>query len=214
MFSQVKKWMLAATLMVTASLAQAAVYEAGKHYTVLAQPVPVLADGKVHVEEAFWYGCSHCFNLESILKPWKAELPADVIFEGVPAMFGRAWVVHAQMYYVADVLGVLPKVHDAIFRAIHIDKQRLLDRDDQRDFLVEKAGIAAKDFDKAYESFTVKSRMKQGDKRIRAFKISGVPALIVQGKYVISASSAGGQAKMVEVADYLIEKERQALKAK
>ena len=214
MFSQVKKWMLAATLMVTASLAQAAVYVAGKHYTVLAQPVPVLADGKVHVEEAFWYGCSHCFNLESILKPWKAELPADVIFEGVPAMFGRAWVVHAQMYYVADVLGVLPKVHDAIFRAIHIDKQRLLDRDDQRDFLVEKAGIAAKDFDKAYESFTVKSRMKQGDKRIRAFKISGVPALIVQGKYVISASSAGGQAKMVEVADYLIEKERQALKAK
>ncbi|KZZ43587.1 MAG: thiol:disulfide interchange protein DsbA/DsbL [Saccharospirillaceae bacterium] len=214
MFSQVKKWMLAATLMVTASLAQAAAYEAGKHYTVLAQPVPVLADGKVHVEEAFWYGCSHCFNLESILKPWKAELPADVIFEGVPAMFGRAWVVHAQMYYVADVLGVLPKVHDAIFRAIHIDKQRLLDRDDQRDFLVEKAGIAAKDFDKAYESFTVKSRMKQGDKRIRAFKISGVPALIVQGKYVISASSAGGQAKMVEVADYLIEKERQALKAK
>ena len=214
MFSQVKKWMLATTLMVTASLAQAAAYEAGKHYTVLAQPVPVLADGKVHVEEAFWYGCSHCFNLESILKPWKAELPADVIFEGVPAMFGRAWVVHAQMYYVADVLGVLPKVHDAIFRAIHIDKQRLLDRDDQRDFLVEKAGIAAKDFDKAYESFTVKSRMKQGDKRIRAFKISGVPALIVQGKYVISASSAGGQAKMVEVADYLIEKERQALKAK
>ena len=60
----------------------------------------------------------------------------------------------------------------------------------------------------------MKSRMKQGDKRIRAFKISGVPALIVQGKYVISASSAGGQAKMVEVADYLIEKERQALKAK
>lgn len=214
MFSQVKKWMLAATLMVTASLAQAAAYEAGKHYTVLAQPVPVLADGKVHVEEAFWYGCSHCFNLESILKPWKAELPADVIFEGVPAMFGRAWVVHAQMYYVADVLGVLPKVHDAIFRAIHIDKQRLLDRDDQRDFLVEKAGVTAKDFDKAYESFTVKSRMKQGDKRIRAFKISGVPALIVQGKYVISASSAGGQAKMLEVADYLIEKERQALKAK
>ena len=214
MFSQVKKWMLAATLMVTASLAQAAAYEAGKHYTVLDHPVPVLADGKVHVEEAFWYGCPHCFHLESTLKPWKAKLPADVVFEGVPAMFGRAWVVHAQLYYVADVLGVLPKVHDAIFRAIHIDKQRLLDRDDQRDFLVEKAGIAAKDFDKAYESFTVKSRMKQGDQRIRAFKISGVPALIVQGKYVISASSAGGQEKMVDVADYLIEKERQALKAK
>lgn len=214
MFSQVKKWMLALTLMVTASLSHAAAYEAGKHYTVLDQPVPVLADGKIHVEEAFWYGCPHCFHLESVLKPWKKQLAADVQFTGVPAMFGRAWVVHAQLYYVADVLGVLPQVHDAIFRALHIEKKRLLDRDDQRDFLVEKAGISEKDFDKAYESFTVKSRMKQGDQRIRAFKISGVPALIVQGKYVISASSAGGQHKMVDVADYLIEKERQALKAK
>ena len=213
MFSQVKKWMLAATLMVTASLAQAAAYEAGKHYTVLDQPVPVLADGKIHVEEAFWYGCPHCFHLESTLKPWKKTLAADVSFEGVPAMFGRAWVVHAQLYYVADVLGVLDQVNESIFRAIHIEKKRLLDRDDQRDFLVEKAGISEKDFDKAYESFTVKSRMKQGDQRIRAFKISGVPALIVQGKYVISASSAGGQEQMVDVADYLIEKERQALKA-
>jgi len=214
MFSQVKKWMLAATLMASAALAQAAGYEAGKEYKVLEDTVPVLADGKIHVEEAFWYGCPHCFHLESALKPWKAKLPADVNFQGVPAMFGRAWVVHAQLYYVADVLGILSQVHESIFRALHIEKKRLLDRDDQRDFLVEKAGISAEDFDKAYESFTVKSRMKQGDQRIRAFKISGVPALIVQGKYVVSASSAGGQNKMLDVVDYLIEKERQALKAK
>lgn len=214
MYSQVKKWMLATVLLVTASLSQAAPYEAGKQYTVLDTPVPVLADGKIHVEEAFWYGCPHCFHLESVLKPWKKQLAADVSFSGVPAMFGRAWVVHAQLYYVADVLGVLPQVHDAIFRALHIEKQRLLDRDDQRDFLVEKAGVSEKDFDKAYESFTVKSRMKQGDQRIRAFKITGVPALIVQGKYVVTASTAGGQNEMLNVADYLIEKERQALKAK
>ncbi|WP_419812285.1 thiol:disulfide interchange protein DsbA/DsbL [Bacterioplanoides sp.] len=211
MFSQVKKWMLATVVLLTASFSQAAPYEAGKQYTVLDQPVPVLADGKIHVEEAFWYGCPHCFHLESVLKPWKQQLAADVSFTGVPAMFGRAWVVHAQLYYVADVLGVLPQVHDAIFRALHIEKQRLLDRDDQRDFLVKKAGVSAKDFDKAYESFTVKSRMKQGDQRIRAFKITGVPALIVQGKYVVTAQTAGGQNQMLKVVDYLIEKERQAL---
>lgn len=214
MFSQVKKWMLASLLMLTASLSQAAAYEAGKQYKVLENPLPVLADGKIHVEEAFWYGCPHCFHLESILKPWKKDLASDVAFSGVPAMFGRAWVVHAQLYHVADVLGILPTVHEPIFRAIHIEKKRLLDRDDQRDFLVEKAGIAEKDFDKAYESFTVKSRMKQADQRIRAFKISGVPALIVQGKYVVDASSAGGQDKMLDVVDYLIAKERLALKAK
>jgi len=213
MFSQVKKWMLAATMLLGASLTQAAAYEAGKQYTVLDEPVPVLADGKVHVEEAFWYGCPHCFHLESVLEPWKKQLPDDVQFTGVPAMFGRAWVVHAQLYHVADVLGILPQVHEPIFRAINVERKRLLDKDDQRDFLIEKAGISAEDFDKAYQSFTVKSRMKQGDQRIRAFKINGVPALIVQGKYVVSASTAGGQEAMLDVVDYLIEKERQALKA-
>lgn len=213
MLSQVTKWMAAALLLISAS-AQAAEYEAGKEYKVLAEPVPVLADGKVHVEEAFWYGCPHCFHLEEIITPWKKSLAADVAFEGVPAMFGRAWVAHAQLYYVADVLGVLDKMHGEIFKAVNVERQRLLERDDQRDFLVSKAGIKAADFDKAYESFTVKSRMKQGDQRIRAFQISGVPALIVQGKYVIDATSAGGQDQMLKVADYLIAKERGLLSGK
>tara|TARA_R110001583_G_scaffold3798_5_gene23195 strand:+ start:1159 stop:1539 length:381 start_codon:yes stop_codon:yes gene_type:complete len=125
-------------------------------------------------------------------------------------MFGRAWVSHAQLYYVADVLGILDKVHTPIFRAIHLEKQRLLDKDDQRDFLVKHGGITAEQFDKAYDNFAVKSRMSQADKRIRSFKISGVPALIVDGKYVVSASTAGGQDKMTAVVDFLIEKERAA----
>ena len=213
MFAQVSKWIAGALLMAAAAV-HAEEYTAGKEYKVLAEPVTVLADGKVHVEEAFWYGCPHCFHLESIIKPWKEQLAADVDFQGVPAMFGRAWVVHAQLFHVADVLGVEKKVHDDIFKAIHVDRQRLLSRDEQRDFLVEKAGISAEDFDKAYDSFAVKSRMKQGDQRIRAFQISGVPALIVQGKYVIDATSAGGQPQMLKVADFLIEKERAAMAGK
>ncbi|MDO6749265.1 DsbA family protein, partial [Gilvimarinus sp. 1_MG-2023] len=100
-----------------------------------------------------------------------------VEFTRVPAMFGRAWVAHAQLFYVADVLGILDQVHTPIFRAINLEKQRLLDKDDQRDFLVKNGGITAAQFDKAYDNFAVKSRMSQGDKRIRSFNISGVPAL-------------------------------------
>lgn len=212
MFAQVSKWIAAAALLFSAAVH--AEYQAGKEYTVLEEPVPVMADGQVHVEEAFWYGCPHCFHLEASIEPWKKNLPADVSFEGVPAMFGRAWVVHAQLYYVAEVLGVLNQVHEKIFNAVHVEKKRLLDKDEQRDFLMANAGVSAADFDKAYDSFAVKSRMKQGDQRIRAFKINGVPALIIQGKYVITASTAGGQDEMLKVADYLIAKERAALKGK
>ena len=210
MFSLIKRYM-AASLLLIGSLAQAEDFQAGVHYDVLDEPVAVLADGKVHVEEAFWYGCPHCFHLEEKLKPWVAKLPVDVKFTRVPAMFGRAWVQHAKLYYTAEALGVLDQVHESVFRAFHLNKERLLSEDAQRDFLVSNAGITAKDFDKVYDSFTVKSRMKQGDKRIRSFKISGVPALIVNGKYVVSASTAGGQHKMTAVVDHLIAKERQAV---
>lgn len=207
MLSHVKGWITAALFSVSA-LVTAGEYEAGKHYTVLEEPVSVMQDGQIHVEEAFWYGCPHCFELEAKITPWKENLAKDVTFSRVPAMFSRAWIIHAQLYYTADALGVLEDVHDDIFSAIHLQKQRLLTPEDQRDFLNVKAGVSAEDFDKAYESFTVRSRMTRGDKRIRSFRIGGVPALIVNGKYVIDASSAGSQEEMLNVADFLIEQER------
>lgn len=207
MLSSFKNWMAAALLSLV-SVASATEYEAGKHYKILEKAVPVMQDGQIHVEEAFWYGCSHCYSLESVIVPWKKTLASDVTFSRVPAMFGRAWVVHAQLYYTADALGILEQIHADIFNAIHLQKLRLVDRDEQRDFLMTKAGISAEEFDKAYESFAVRSKMTRGDKRVRAFEISGVPTLIVNGQYVVDASSAGSQAEMVKVVDYLIEKER------
>ncbi|GAA6144815.1 thiol:disulfide interchange protein DsbA/DsbL [Thalassolituus maritimus] len=207
MLSSLKKWMTAGLVMM-ASIASAAEYEAGKHYKVLEKAVPVMQDGQIHVEEAFWYGCSHCYSLESVIVPWKKTLAKDVTFSRVPAMFGRAWVVHAQLYYTADALGVLEQVHGDIFNAIHLQKLRLVDKNEQRDFLMTKAGVSAEEFDKAYESFAVRSKMTRGDKRVRAFEISGVPTLIVNGQYVVDASSAGSQAEMVNVVNYLIEQER------
>ncbi len=212
MLSKLIQWFAAATLLF--SVTAQAEFQPGQHYKVLPQAVAVPADGRVHVEEAFWYGCPACFRLEDFLTPWKKNLPADVQFTGVPAMFGRAWIAHAQLYYVTDVLGVAEQVHSQIFRAYHLERQPLLSRADQRDFLVEKAGISAADFDKAYESFAVKTRMKQSDQRIRAFGINGVPALIVQGKYVVDSASAGGMEQMLKVADHLIALERAALKGK
>lgn len=212
MLKKVSLWLSVLSLVSFFSLAQAAEYGPGNGYTEIDNPVPVLADGKIHVEEAFWYGCPHCFDLESLVTPWSKNLASDVSFTGVPAQFGRSWIAHAQLYYTAQVLGVLDEVNNKIFKSFHLQRKQLLSKSDQRKFMVENAGVSAADFDKAYDSFTVRSRMKQADQRIRAFGINGVPAIIVQGKYVVDASSAGGQRNILKVVDYLIEKERQALK--
>ena len=178
-----------------------------KHYTVLSEPQAVPANGKIHVEEVFWYGCGHCFALEEFVKSWQKKLAADVEFNQVPAMFGKTWVVHAQMFYVAQALGVKDKLHGDVFNEIHLNKKRLLKKDEQRAFFADY-GVSAEDFDKAYNSFTVKSRLKQTDKRVRGFKISGVPAVVVNGKYVVDAGSAGGAGNIFKVVNYLIEQER------
>lgn len=186
---------------------EAPLNDMSKAYKVLEQPQAVPANGKVHVEELFWYGCGHCFSLEGHVTPWLENLPSDVEFTRIPAMFGKAWLIHAQMYYVGEVLGITEKSHSDIFKAIHINGKRLQRKSEQQEFFA-AYGVSEKDFNKAYDSFTVKSRLKQSDKRIRAYRASGVPAIVVNGKYFVDAASAGGQRNMFKVVDYLIAQER------
>lgn len=186
---------------------EAPILDMSKAYKVLENPQTVPANGKVHVEELFWYGCGHCFSLETHINAWKSNLPNDVEFTRIPAMFGKSWVIHAQMYYVGEVLGITEKSHSDIFKSIHINHKYLQRKSEQQKFFA-GYGVSEEEFNKAYDSFTVKSRLKQGDKRIRAYRVSGVPAVVVNGKYLVDASLAGGQKNMFKVIDYLIEKER------
>jgi len=186
---------------------EAPIADMSKAYTLIEQPQAVPANGKVHVEELFWYGCGHCFSLEDHVNNWVKKLPADVEFSRIPAMFGKSWVIHAQMYYIGEVLGITEKSHGDIFKAIHINGKRLQRKSEQQEFFA-AYGVSKEDFDKAYSSFTVKSRLQQGDKRIRAYRVSGVPAIVVNGKYLVDAASAGGQKNIFKVVNYLIEQER------
>ena len=186
---------------------EAPIADMSKAYTLIEQPQTVPANGKVHVEELFWYGCGHCFSLESHVESWVNKLPADVEFSRIPAMFGKSWVIHAQMYYIGEVLGITEKSHGDTFKAIHINGKRLQRKSEQQEFFA-AYGVSKEDFDKAYSSFTVKSRLQQGDKRIRAYRVSGVPAIVVNGKYLVDAASAGGQKNIFKVVNYLIEQER------
>lgn len=186
---------------------EAPILDMSKAYKTIEQPQAVPANGKIHVEELFWYGCGHCFSLEKHVNAWKEKLPSDVEFTRIPAMFGKSWLIHAQMYYVGEVLGITEQSHGDIFKAIHINGKYLQRKSAQQEFF-SVYGVSEEDFNKAYDSFTVKSRLQQGDKRIRAYRVSGVPAIVVNGKYLVDAASAGGQHNMFKVVDYLIAQER------
>ncbi len=186
-------------------------YVAGQHYQVLANPVPTLNADKIEVVELFWYGCPHCFKFEPLLDKWSATLADDVDFSHSPAMWNERMTTHAKIFYTAEVLGVQDKAHNAVFTTMNVENKKLLDEDEIA-ALFATFGVSKKDFSKAFNSFGVSSSTRQADARARGYKITGTPEMVVNGKYRISGSTAGSQAKMLDVANYLIEKERQAKK--
>tara|TARA_R110001592_G_scaffold363043_1_gene679552 strand:- start:35062 stop:35721 length:660 start_codon:yes stop_codon:yes gene_type:complete len=209
-----KNLLLSLSLLVFAPLlahAQTAgeTYVAGESYDLITPPVRTANPDKIEVVEFFWYGCGHCYNFEPLIGAWKKTLPADVEFHGSPAMWNEVMELHARAYYTAEVLGVLDNMNLVIFQAMNVDGKRLTSEADIQKLFVAN-GVDAEDFAKAFKSFGVSSQVNQASARARAAKITGTPALMVNGKYHISGRKSGSQADMLKLADFLIAKERAA----
>lgn len=197
-------------------------FKAGQHYQVLPQAVPQQDDNKIQVTELFWYGCGHCYHFEPLLNNWKSDVPADVELTKIPAIWQPVMEVHARMYYVADAMGVLDEMHAPIFNAINNQRKMFATRDGREwnpdlaaiEQLFSANGTDGAKAAKLMNSFSISSKVKQGMANQRAYQLSGTPEVVVAGKYRISTSLPGlkgksnGQELMLQVADYLIAKER------
>jgi protein dithiol oxidoreductase (disulfide-forming) len=182
-------------------------YIEGTHYQVVTPVQRTRNPEQIEVVEFFWYGCGHCYNFEPVIAQWKKTIGEDVDFVPSPAMWNAPMEVHAQAFYTAQALGAIGVMHDALFAAINVDRKRMTDEDEIAQLFVAN-GVDAEAFSKAFTSFGVSSQVRQASARARGARITGTPELLVNGKYLISSRMAGGQAEMLKVADFLIEKER------
>lgn len=184
-------------------------FAAGKHYTVLEAPQPTsVSDGMVEVTEIFWYGCPHCYHLEPEVEKWLAKMPAKAEFVRMPAPLNKNWEKHARIYYTADALGLLDKVHSDIFAEIHVERNRLSTESQALAFFG-KHGVSPTKFKSAYRSFGVDSQLARTKQLVAGYKLRSVPTFVVAGKYVITATSAGGNSKIFEVVNALVAQEAQ-----
>ena len=204
--------------LVTASLfgmtAQAAEpIEAGKQYVELSSAVPVSEPGKIEVVEMFWYGCPHCYAFEPTINPWAEKLPADVHFVRIPAMFGGPWDAHGQLFLTLQSMGVENKVHSAVFNAIQKEHKKLTTPDEMAEFVATQ-GVDKDKFLATFNSFAIKGQIVAAKELAKKYEITGVPTLIVNGKYRFDLGSAGGPEQTLQVADQMIAKERAAVAGK
>jgi len=182
----------------------------GVHYEVIkpAQPTSAAA-GKVEVLEFFWYGCPHCYRFEPYVKGWLKKKSENIIFKRVPSMLNPKWESHARAYYAAEVLGITDKIHEPFFIALHVEKKRIYKEKDVIDFIV-NLGVDRKKFTNAYHSFGVSAKIQQSRKLGQAFNLTGVPSVVVNGKYLTSASHAGSYEGLVVLMNSLAENELKA----
>ena len=183
----------------------------GTHFEALPVRVDTRNPEKVEVVELFSYACIHCNNFEPYVKSWQQQQPDDVDFRPVPAVFDRDWELLAQVFYTAETLGVTEAVHQDIFNGIHQRREDLRRQEAAAALFAERAGVTQDDFDAAYGSFSVRSRVQQAKALVRAYRATGVPAMVVNGKYIVDGRMAGGNAAMLEVVDFLVAQERATL---
>ena len=195
---------LATALLVTAALVLTAPAMAadGNGYREVRTDVSPPA-GKVLVQEFFWYGCPHCYHLESELEPWVEELDDDVVFERRALALGQHWLPLTRAFYAADQLGVVEQTHAKVFHAIHEEHARLTDADSIADFYAEQ-GVDREAFLEAFNGFGTQNAIRQTGQIAQAAGIRGVPALLVDGRFLVTGRLAGGNAEMLEVVDSLI----------
>jgi thiol:disulfide interchange protein DsbA len=203
----------AMTLLAVSLLSSAAVnaqsWQDGTHYRTLDNPVRTATEEGVEVAEVFWYGCPHCYNFKPLAENYEENAPEYVNYVRLPAALGRSWEPHAYAFYALEAMGELDKAHDALFEALASERRPLNDAESLADF-VAQYGVDAEEFVSTYNSFGVRARVQQAQAKIRGARITGTPTMLVDGKYVTSASMAGGHENVLKVVEYLAERENSA----
>lgn len=182
----------------------------GVHYQKLDVPVETQDADQVEVVEVFSYACIHCKTFDPTLEAWRETLPDGVAFRRVPAIFDQTWALFAQAFYTAEVLGVSDQVHTPMFVAIHDRGVDLRDPNLIAVLFEQQAGIDPAEFTQVFNSFGVRSRVQQADAHGRAYGISGVPTLVVDGRYKVDGRMAGNNTNMLAIVEYLISQRQSA----
>jgi protein dithiol oxidoreductase (disulfide-forming) len=216
-------WLALFAFVIATGSCYAQTWKEGTHYFAVSPPQPrTVPAGKVEVMEVFSYGCPACNSFLPVMKQLKAALPANAQIAYLPASFmtNEDWPMFQRAYFAAQALGIADRTHDAMFNAIwntgelavtdpttHQLKRPLPSIEDAAHFYSRVAGVKAEDFLATAKSFGVEAKMRMADAQIGASQALSTPTIIVNGKYRLQASTAGGYTQLIELVKYLVAKE-------
>lgn len=162
----------------------------GAEYRTLQTPQPTDSGKKVEVTEFFWYSCPHCNAFEPDLSNWVKKQGDKIVFKRVPVIFREEMIPEQRLYYTLEAMGKAEEFQTKIFKAIHVEHQRLDNTAAIVDYVV-KQGIDKQKFLDLYNSFGVESKIKRAAQLQQAYAIDGVPTIAIDGRYTTSPGIVG-----------------------
>jgi protein dithiol oxidoreductase (disulfide-forming) len=179
-------------------------FDAGKDYMPLDKPAPVEAPaGKIEVVEFFWYNCPHCNAFEPVLESWIKRQSRDVAVRRVPVAFSSAFQPQQQLFYTLEAMGLVDKLHGKVFQAIHVERKRLEKADVIADWIATQ-GVDKTKFMEQFASFSVASKVTRASQLTAAYKVEGVPAMGVAGRFYTDGTLTRSMERSLQVVDYLV----------
>lgn len=187
-------------LLPLAAQAQVGGFKEGTEYLRLGKPVASDAGaGKVEVLEFFSYGCIHCFKFEPLLSAWAKKLPPQVVVRRTPVAFNEGFVPLQKLYYAIEAMGQVESMHEKVFQAIFVNKERLSTPESIIDWAV-RQGLDKAKFSEQFNSFSVAGKAKRAVQLQDQYAVDGTPSLGVGGRFYIP----GQGPRTLLVADVLI----------
>jgi protein dithiol oxidoreductase (disulfide-forming) len=177
----------------------------GQEYDRTLQAIPTDTPNKIEVVEVFWYGCIHCYHMDSVLNTWVKKLPADVSFRRLPGLPNPSWAPMAKAFYAMEDLKLTNKLHSALFDAVH--KEKVLDPTNEVaiiDWMTKKSGLDKAKVEASFKSFSMNNKLNQAAQFFRASGATGVPTFVINGQFITSSTMAGGNEQALQTVDYIV----------
>ena len=198
-----KKLLTLASAALLSFSVHAAKFTEGDYYKVLDLPkseTPI-------VTEYFSLYCPHCYQFEPMIKQLKTKLPENAKLQKMHVSFmgGSMGKVMSKAFATSVILGVQDKMVPVFFNRIHTMNKPPRNEEEVRQIFIDE-GVPAAEFDGAFNSFAVNSMVSRFDKSFEDAGLTGVPAVVVNNKYLVQTGKIKSADEYFELVNYLLKK--------
>lgn len=179
----------------------------GNGYVDLSTARSSVAIGGPHIEVFFFYTCPHCYHFHhDHLQAWVEENKSRVTITQTPVIWRADFRSMAQAYYAGEMAHINPRFHTAVYEALHLNAKQERSASFFADIALACCNTPRAQFLALYESDAVRHAVESGSLRADLHRIDGTPTVIVNGRYLVSPSTAKGRSQMMPLIDELLKK--------